>query len=1172
MARLAKALPPDTHDAPSRQLSVNEKSAGKSQSSGTRLDLDTSLGRETSWSGGRRKTLHKEEEEDDDSIQTSGFSPYTDSFASLISQLEHNRRDSSSQGGVDVDSKLDSALKYNCGTSLTNRDTNNGQSITKARVRSRARYLNKLIHFSGKEQAKQFHSSLLLWQEVKGAGDDALMMMMIESQQQGEEGDMSVLLAQARSMAQSSTRASLEVVEDIRARSKISEGHCTSASTPEGALGKSFESSENDLENITRLDTDTGRAAPHSANEAQESQAIDQSDEGRETDTLRSALRFVIGCYDDLMKQKSGRDQTSEEIIASFASERGSGSQSSNFYQRAQQPRSRSRSILQALAKRNSINLNAIVYPSSQGSVIEADVDRSNELAGPSNRFGMAQVSPRLSQDLSYLQSGGLSARSSTASRVAHPRSRTSSTGRLSTPLWPRRRSDPNDLVSFESDTVGPSMHSDNATLFSALQKAQQQLFQLEEDKKRMEQELEESTESMFSEANEKVRVERVKSVSLEKQLEALQSSFVHQKELQMNDEHVGDNVEGGARNEEEAMMMAAVSQAARDTAEAEESEAEWKARCKDLQDRSDILEEALHNAIEILAAQKASNSKGNEDDDEDDDDDDLAWAITKGDVEHKEDEFQEKETKLTHCDHPLIEQSFLNSACSTSSVQEDASDDAASDGNSSFHSAGEEDEDEEEDDEECKVQITSIPQTASPRNSKVVSTSAFQHHKLDSKGQQDDGERKASMQAHVPADIDLGLVRLVTDRDGVQRKVIYVDGKANSLVSREHSNSPSHNLGSNGSEEVKCSSSSTDNDSASFTSSPHSSSSSEIRKSRRRSSNSSVHYATLPPQTPKPTFPLPALPSSIKCNHAKEDKEMKSDNPKPTVPSRTEIPTPSVPKKVAAAAMKRPLHSSSQSEVTSPTSLRPTAVLPAVSSWEEKPRPLPTTSGDLIDYSARRREGLKSYHHQDRKDEALPSINAAGNVDYAAPAYIHTHRPLLPSTLMTAQPSSSSFSSTSSAPPPAEDESRPSKETISRPKILGRLRSLRASSSRDSISQGSQSSCRSSQLDAASFADEKKEGGREGRSQRSLSKFSILGNMPPIPSSQKNPFAGLSRESSMSDSFQSDAIHSPILHPSTLQHYQNLHQGHTTTNTSKASKFSRKTRFNEKTIPRTLM
>lgn len=551
-----------------------------------RSPLETSKGSCSSSDEGKNSML--------DQLETPRSVP-KETFSTQKSPRQISRRDS-------VD--LDSALQYISPTSLNQESQGQHGRNNNVRRRGRAIYLNDLLQYNQKSQAKKFHSTLIQWRDGQGGGGEM-----------GEEvdEDVIILLAQARSLAQSSTHmgvdspspGSSEWKRNTRQRTRPQIDLETSASTPEGALGKSTLPNvaiDFSIVNWNRLnadyidddDDDDEERRYHCQNTRQ----VD------EVDVLRAGLRFAIGCYDELVKKgrRHYEDVSDMPLRRGYRKQQQQQMDGDNLLltPRSQTRRSRSRSIIKTLAKkgtslttdRNNNRLSYQLTPAGQESVLDFDTSTLDQVSGPSSRYGMANVTPIISPSVE--EKSHLDQTSFTPKGLR----RRSDSFSLSSPLWTRRLSRI-ETPSEELESSGDTMSVSHNNFASALQKMKR---------------TEISRNQSVSNLEEMLRKERVTRAALERELETIKASFesnYHQQQQQLYTDSKLSDIEKGARSEEEQSMMAAVAQAARDTAEAEERQAEWKSQCEHLEERVNVVENALYQAMGLLAGKGNHQEEG---------------------------------------------------------------------------------------------------------------------------------------------------------------------------------------------------------------------------------------------------------------------------------------------------------------------------------------------------------------------------------------------------------------------------------------------------------------------------------------------------------------------------------------------------------------------------------
>ncbi|PWN91648.1 hypothetical protein FA10DRAFT_300241 [Acaromyces ingoldii] len=423
------------------------------------------------------------------------------------------------------------------------------------------------------------------------------------------------------------------------------------------------------------------------------------SDAATEVDALRAGLRFVIGCYDDLhqQQQKPGYGGVSEAIIAHLTKERmqnffprdssspapdssgaatdGASNEVGTLATNAKNTgalRPRSRSFLKALAKgkpslvsdaarfrlsSHSTGLNRISrLPTIDARRLEAtsgfagDGGYSHGVVGPSNRLSMmTSLTPVESPSKDDGTSSDVTSSSHNPGRANIGSRRRTNSNPLSSSLWsarigggklssPSARSESNLGGFFESESPEASNGS-RSSHAEALRKAYNDVARIAEEKRTMQAEMEELSQAVFAEANEMVRSERIKAAALDKELESLRKAMAAAQQQRNEEGEELSEIERGAKDENEAQMMAAVAQAARETAEAEDEAAAWKLEAESFEERCQILEEALAKAMELLAERNDAMHAA--------EDDSMSRSVADADGEYLEQDEAEKEGKI---------------------------------------------------------------------------------------------------------------------------------------------------------------------------------------------------------------------------------------------------------------------------------------------------------------------------------------------------------------------------------------------------------------------------------------------------------------------------------------------------------------------------------------------
>ena len=1109
--------------------------------------------------------------------------------------LRRHSRQVSAGSELDNEPRLDTALQY-VGRGPFNglNSAKTSRSALNARRRGRAMYLNDQLQFNSKAQAKAFHSTLIEWQSSRGGGSELEGL---------EEDEMTVLLAQARSMAQASSKGALDSPwkplhsrtpsqSDVPARMRQSNeprmgGLRTSASTPEGALGKVAlpYSVEDAVTPWNRLGNDDDESLSVPSNGGKDGFADDTTDRatGMEMDTLRAGLRFVIGCYDDLVKQKERQNGLSEALIASMSRSQesaGTGTPSVSFALQQPRNRSRSRSILKTLARKSAALTsdlsrgNAFTSGPSTSSVLELDITSteptSDQVSGPSNRYGMAHVSPvAFPADDAAAEANGFSAFTPTLSKSKTGRSRTGSTS-LSSPLS-SRRSGLTDSPSARPETITSPLDMDQVALSSALHRAYHSMNQLEEERRKADQEMEEMSESLFAEANEMVRRERIKSAALEKELDTLKAAFSGSDAEQQGQAGVNDT-ERGANSEEEDTMMAAVALAARETAEAEareaeaeEREAEWQSHCEQLERRVDVLEEALFHAMELLAEKEGSGvfSAGTTDAEAD------AEAAADADVD-TEAEAGPSANNTSAVDREEAVSAELSSPSNRSPLPERATlEDGFSDSASDFYSAGEENGRDE-----------ATPSVSLSRNSGAFLATFLSHFPGDQKGESKTSRGMEEQQEQEQAE-EHGHPeeRGSSPSEKGDTKSVKVPGSvalpANDEASRA-SSSDDKDVSAGQENGVGCEKASVreawenhrrrsrivsmDMASATSSSSPRSSTSG-VGRSRRDSTVSSIRHSWLPPKLPHPTSPLPSLPGFSQEAGPEEEHR--------------------------AASMPSPAFVVQNSSSTSP----PTRDISSPVQQDDAPwsgsggddRPIVKQSrsssvrNSLIDYSARRGAAATTQSRPHVHRGGMPSLSIAGGLASASPSEMDTFGSRWADSQDEVDPPAQLFSHDTPTIKPAKVDTSQSSALPGASKLMSRSKSLREVPIAETTSSAPSSQPPPMETYAVSVAESAETGkSKVGSSQssgtkrsqggrKSASKHSILAHLPTLPSTASAP-TGLSRQTSFSASLHSDQ--SSVSSNPTLEHYQRLHHSHADEPSGKKAHFSRRTRFSEARSP----
>lgn len=433
----------------------------------------------------------------------------------------------------------------------------------------------------------------------------------------------------------------------------------TSASTPEGALGRitlppsllDIDAEEEKQFSLNGVAIKDGNTLPENSIKsipANINGTIDQKkdEDGQKTlvgqtsdpEALRAGLRFVLGCYDELSKRIQENTGLSNAIISSIANgksfqpslaassrsdlssmdERQTSSSASpdNSSNKLSRARLRSGSILRALSRgkpnfsfdsAKTVLGSPTMRFSSPSRTTQMTFDALPEnVVGPSNRLGMADFVAWSPQEAPEKRIGSPDQRQRSASNATSTSSNRNS--RYET------QEGPNALKRQSSD------QSQTSSMMAALKAAKEEAREAQSTKAKLMTEMEQMSEELFLQANEMVKVERIKSSALEKELESLK--------LAMSNVTTGGNaikdpidlihsIEAGAQNDNEAMMMAAVAEASRECAEAEEEAEEWRKHCEELESRIAILEEALYNSMALLSQQEGLNGLADEEADQ---------------------------------------------------------------------------------------------------------------------------------------------------------------------------------------------------------------------------------------------------------------------------------------------------------------------------------------------------------------------------------------------------------------------------------------------------------------------------------------------------------------------------------------------------------------------------
>ncbi|PWN34480.1 uncharacterized protein FA14DRAFT_174138 [Meira miltonrushii] len=309
----------------------------------------------------------------------------------------------------------------------------------------------------------------------------------------------------------------------------------------------------------------------------------------QETDRLRSDFHKALS---RIAEQAEHGMENGKEHAAS-----GKGS-STNGMSRARQ---RSGSILRAFSKgRSNFSFDSAKTMLGTPSMGFSTPSRTTQMTfdalpenvvGPSNRLGMADFVAWSPQEASDKRLGSPDQRQRSVSNATSTSSnRNSRYETQESPIALKRQS---------------SDQSQMSSMMAALKAAKEEAREAQTTKAKLMTEMEQMSEELFLQANEMVKQERIKSSALEKELESLK--------LAMSNVATGANdaadpidltnsIEAGAQNDNEAMMMAAVADASRECAEAEEEAEEWRKHCEELESRIVILEEALYNSMALLS------------------------------------------------------------------------------------------------------------------------------------------------------------------------------------------------------------------------------------------------------------------------------------------------------------------------------------------------------------------------------------------------------------------------------------------------------------------------------------------------------------------------------------------------------------------------------------------
>lgn len=334
--------------------------------------------------------------------------------------------------------------------------------------------------------------------------------------------------------------------------------------------------------------------------------------------------------------------------------------------------RPRSRSFLKALAKgkpslvsdaarfrlsSHSTGLNRISrLPTIDARRLEAtsgfagDGGYSHGVVGPSNRLSMmTSLTPVESPSKDDGTSSDVTSSSHNPGRANIGSRRRTNSNPLSSSLWstrigggklssPSARSESNLGGFFESESPEASNGS-RSSHAEALRKAYNDVARIAEEKRTMQAEMEELSQAVFAEANEMVRSERIKAAALDKELESLRKAMAAAQQQRNEDGDALSEIERGAKDENEAQMMAAVAQAARETAEAEDEAAAWKLEAESFEERCQILEEALAKAMELLAERNDAMHAA--------EDDSMSRSVADADGDDQEQDEAENEAKI---------------------------------------------------------------------------------------------------------------------------------------------------------------------------------------------------------------------------------------------------------------------------------------------------------------------------------------------------------------------------------------------------------------------------------------------------------------------------------------------------------------------------------------------
>ncbi|CEH13571.1 GDPGTP exchange factor Sec2p [Ceraceosorus bombacis] len=388
---------------------------------------------------------------------------------------------------------------------------------------------------------------------------------------------------------------------------------------------------------------------------------------------LKAGLRYLIEVQDDSHRRRIAAEDALASVIAKAASSppveetrlpSGSGpslskstdtlpwltstvsvaSRASDSAATQPQGRSRSRSILKTIASKMPLSLQG--GSSAQAYVAdESSAQLASGLCGPSNRLsvlpggtfslqankhqGQAEIAAALSR---YTDSQGSHSRKGAKSSASTSSQKAESIRPLSvsqpwTAGW--------DVMSYDSGkTAGsidlsartaiyPDSHAsargsgqvlpsiagneDVTSLRVALSQSRLALANLEQEKRRQDEETEELTNRVFIEAQDMVRTERVRANALQREVDSLRAQLT-KKTLKGAG---GAAIEAGASDDSEADMMAAVKEAALACAEAEQDAATLRDEMEAMSSRCQVLEEALYHAVAAVAQTRLQEADG---------------------------------------------------------------------------------------------------------------------------------------------------------------------------------------------------------------------------------------------------------------------------------------------------------------------------------------------------------------------------------------------------------------------------------------------------------------------------------------------------------------------------------------------------------------------------------